>query len=291
MFAIAVEQRQYETYILTDEASEARLEVVPGRGGIMTQWQIQGEELFYLDFERFKSPNLSVRGGNPILFPICGNLPDNTYTHQGQTYSLKQHGFAREMSWRVSDRSTDGMASLTVQLESNQDTKAVYPFDFLVEFTYQLKGNSLTIGQRYTNRSQTVMPFSAGFHPYFLAPDKSKLQIEIPGSQFDNNLTKTTDSFRGQFDFNQDEIDAAFRPLRGQQAKVVDQSRGLALTVEFDALFTTLVFWTVKGKDFYCLEPWTSPRNALNTGTDLLNLAAGETLATWVKLNVTDLRG
>lgn len=287
MFAIAVEQRQYETYILTDETSESRMEVVPERGGVITQWQIQGDEMFYLDVERFKSPDLTVRGGNPILFPICGNLPDNAYTHQGQTYSLKQHGFARNMPWKATSQSTDGMASLTVQLESNEETRSVYPFDFLVEFSYQLKGTTLTIHQRYTNRSGEPMPFSAGFHPYFLAPDKHQLKVEIPGNQFENNVTKATEPFDGQFDFEQDEIDAVFRPIDRQQAQVVDQGRSLTVTLDFDPMFTTLVFWTVKGKDFYCLEPWTAPRNALNTGADLTVLPAGETLETWVKVTVT----
>jgi len=34
---------------------------------------------------------------------------------------------------------------------------------------------------------------------------------------------------------------------------------GLKLTLEYDDHYSTLVFWTVKGKDFYCLEPWAPP--------------------------------
>ena len=41
-----------------------------------------------------------------------------------------------------------------------------------------------------------------------------------------------------------------------------------------------IVFWTVKGKPFYCLEPWTAGRNALNTGERLLSLAPGDSLET-----------
>jgi galactose mutarotase-like enzyme len=92
-FTITQNQNQYLTYCLKDERSfDAYLEVVPARGGIITRWQICGEDILYLDRERFKDPNLSVRGGVPILFPICGNLPDNTYQHQGRNYTLKQHG-------------------------------------------------------------------------------------------------------------------------------------------------------------------------------------------------------
>ncbi|MFM6308254.1 MAG: hypothetical protein ACKPGB_08300, partial [Dolichospermum sp.] len=31
----------------------------------------------------------------------------------------------------------------------------------------------------------------------------------------------------------------------------------------------------VKGKDFYCLEPWSATRNAFNTGDNLTVLAPG----------------
>lgn len=31
----------------------------------------------------------------PVLFPVVGRLKDDTFTYQGQSYSLGQHGFAR----------------------------------------------------------------------------------------------------------------------------------------------------------------------------------------------------
>ena len=275
MFSISLEERQYKTYVLTDESSNSQLEVVPERGGIITKWRINGQEMFYLDEERFTSPELSVRGGNPILFPICGNLPDNTYTQNGKTYSLKQHGFARELPWEATEQKTQDNASLTVVLKSNESTRAVYPFDFKVAFTYQIKGNSLEVRQEYTNLSSERMPFSFGFHPYFAVQDKNQLVVEIPSTEYQDNQTKKTEPFSGKFDFNRDEIDAAFGKLSAKSATVNDNSRKLKLTLEYDDIFSTLVFWTVKGKDFYCLEPWSAPRNSLNTGEHLTVLEPG----------------
>ena len=110
-FEVALEQQQYKTYTLSDSYTQSLIEVVPERGGIITKWRIQGQEIFYLDSDRFTHPELSVRGGIPILFPICGNLPDNTYTHGDRTYTLKQHGFAREMPWLVTNQSTNDLSS------------------------------------------------------------------------------------------------------------------------------------------------------------------------------------
>ncbi|MBG1266292.1 aldose epimerase family protein [Nostoc sp. WHI] len=284
MFTIAVQQQQYKTYILSDETASSQLEVVPERGGIITRWRIQGQEIFYLDTERFTHPDLSVRGGNPILFPICGNLPDNIYTYNGQQYTLKQHGFARELPWEATESKTEDKASLTVVLNSNEQTKAVYPFDFRLAFTYELQGNTLEVRQKYENLSSTPMPFSAGFHPYFSCGDKTQLKVNIPSRQYQDNKTKEIHSFDGNFDFSQDEIDFVFGQLTSRSASVIDNSRKLELHLEYDDFSTYLVFWTVKGKEFYCLEPWSATRNSLNTGENLTVLEPGASYSASVRL-------
>jgi galactose mutarotase-like enzyme len=284
MFAIALQEQQYKTYVLTDTETNSQLEVIPERGGIITKWRVNGEEIFYLDAERLTNPDLSVRGGNTILFPICGNLPDNTYTCPDKQYTLKQHGFARDLPWKVSDQATEDKASLTVVLNSTEQTKAVYPFDFEVAFTYQMVGNTLEVQQNYTNKSSSPMPFSFGFHPYFAVSDKTQLEFEIPSREYLDQKTKEMHSFDGNFDFERDEIDVAFKQLTSQSASVTDHSRKLKLTLDYDDVFPILVFWTVKGKDFYCLEPWSAGRNSLNTGEHLTILEPGASCSASMKL-------
>ncbi|NEP63338.1 MAG: aldose epimerase, partial [Symploca sp. SIO2G7] len=275
--AIARSSGQYETYTLTDEEAQSQVVVVPERGGIITSWSYQNREILYLDTERFRDPNLSVRGGIPILFPICGNLPDNTYTYKGQQYTLKQHGFARNLPWLVTEQGTDESLSLTLVLNSNDETRAVYPFDFQLAFTYQLQGDTLDIQQRYTNHSQEPMPFSAGFHPYFQTGDKTQLRFEIPASEYQDR-DGAMSPFSGTFDLEQDEIDVAFRQLQARSASFTDTGSQWEVTLSYSELYSTLVFWTVKGKDFHCVEPWSAPRNALNTGEQLTQIPPGETV-------------
>ena len=184
MYKVSSEQKQYNTYTLSDDSTGSQIEVVPERGGIVTSWKINGQEVFYLDTERFTHPDLSVRGGNPILFPLCGNLPDNTYNVDGKDYQIKQHGFARELPWTATAQNNDSAASVTVELASNAETKAVYPFDFHLAFTYSLQGNTLEIRQEYKNLSATPMPFSSGFHPYFLCGDKNQIEANIPSVSY-----------------------------------------------------------------------------------------------------------
>ena len=46
----------------------------PKRGGLVTNWVSGGNEILYFDEKRFIDKTKSIRGGIPILFPICGNL-------------------------------------------------------------------------------------------------------------------------------------------------------------------------------------------------------------------------
>lgn len=290
VFEIALKQQQYLTYILWDQQAQSRLEIVPERGGMVSAWRIRDQYILYMDTERFANPDSSVRGGIPILFPICGNLPDNVYTHNGQQYTLKRHGFARDLPWEVAEKGTqEDCASLTLVLNSNEQTRAVYPFDFQLTFTYVFAGNTLKIQQRYTNHSAETMPFSVGLHPYFWTPEKSQLAFDIPASQSQDQNTGEVHPFGTTFNLSRDEIDVALRPLSREFAFMSDRHRGLKITLIYSDLYSTLVFWTVKGKQYCCLEPWSSPRNALNTGEQLLSLEPGASYEAWVEISVSDL--
>ncbi|MGB3294301.1 MAG: aldose epimerase, partial [Phormidesmis sp.] len=119
--------------------------------------------------------------------------------------------------------------------------------------------------------------------PYFQLDDtpaaKPQLQLDLPASEYHNQITQNTHSYRGKLDWSDPEIaeeaDLAFRPISAQQAAVTDPNRQLEISLRYDSAYTTLVFWAVEGKNYYCLEPWSAPRNALNSGIDLLTLAPG----------------
>ena len=289
MFNITAEQLQYQSYILSDETSSSSVVVVPHKGGILTNWRCLDQEIFYLDTERFKDPQLSVRGGIPLLFPICGNLADDSYNHEGKTYKLVQHGFARNLPWKVTNQSTDTAASLTVTLKSDELTLDVYPWDFELNFIYTLKGNTLELRYRHTNLSEKPMPFATGIHPYFSVANKDKLKFDIPSDHYQTKNDPTLKSFAGKFDFEQEEIDFTFMNLSKNYATVTDLDRNFKLTVNYDDNYSTIIFWTVKNKDFYCLEPWSSPRNALNTGKNLLTAEPGQTVETVILMTVEPL--
>ena len=275
MFKIAQEQKLYPTYILTDEETKSQIEVVPERGGIITRWRIDNQEILYLDEARYADSSKTIRGGVPILFPICGDLPNDAFEYEGESYKLVQHGFGRRIPWTVLETNTNNCASITISISSNQETLKVYPFEFTVSYTYELRGNSLKIWQTYSNKSKREMPFSAGFHPYFEVGDKQQLEVEIPGTEYAEKVSKKIVPFLGKFDYQQDEIDVAFTSITANSTSFSDRQKGRKITLKYSDFFSTLVFWTLKDQDFICVEPWSAPRNAINTGEQLTILQPG----------------
>lgn len=63
----------------------------------------------------------------PVLFPFVGSLKNKEYHYEGKTYSMGQHGFARDMEFAVDvQMATEAWFSL----RSNEETKEKYPFEF-----------------------------------------------------------------------------------------------------------------------------------------------------------------
>ena len=67
------------------------------------------------------------RGGIPTLFPICAALADGEYRLAGKVYQMKDHGFARNLPWRITASDTNGRAALSLQLNSDAGIRQVYP--------------------------------------------------------------------------------------------------------------------------------------------------------------------
>ena len=107
----------------------------------------------------------------PVLFPIVGSLWNGQYVHQGQTYKMSQHGFARDRKFRLIQHTCD---SITLRLNANEETKKNYPFDFQLDITYRLTTNRVTTTWEVTNRGNEEMPFQIGGHPAFNIPTSTE---------------------------------------------------------------------------------------------------------------------
>ncbi len=55
------------------------------------------------------------------------------------------------------------------------------------------------------------------------------------------------------------------------------------ISLTFGPELKTLEVWTLSGKDFVCIEPWTGPSNVINT-SDGLSVAPGERMQFWMAI-------
>ncbi|MCI2172242.1 aldose 1-epimerase family protein [Schleiferilactobacillus perolens] len=100
----------------------------------------------------------------PILFPAIGRSNGDSYEVNGTIYPMTQHGFARDRDFTVTTQST---SQVVFTQEANTETRAVYPFDYVLEVTYTLQSDGLYVAAVVTNNGADEMPFALGFHPAF----------------------------------------------------------------------------------------------------------------------------
>jgi galactose mutarotase-like enzyme len=260
--------------VLSDERSDTRVVLAPQRGALVTSFSVAGRELLFLDSATLNDGSKNVRGGIPVLFPSPGKLEGDAWRTAGHAGHLKQHGFARQLAWAAEETQANGAAAVTLSLDSSPLTLAQFPWAFHAELTLTLEGPRLRYVARVRNDSAEAMPFALGYHPYFLTTDKPQARIDTRATRAFDNVTRQTVPFNG-FDLSQPELDLHLLD-HGSAASTLHFGDGSRLSLSGSAEFTHWVVWAVAGKDYVCLEPWTAPGNALNTGDRISRLAPGE---------------
>lgn len=125
----------------------------------------------------------------PVLFPIVGKLNNNSFVYNDKNYELSQHGFARDLEFRLLDATTN---SCTFELKATDTTKKRFPFDFVFQINYSLKQNSLITTYTVSNPATNKLLFSVGAHPGFNCPLLPNEKMEDYYLEFEkNHLVKT----------------------------------------------------------------------------------------------------
>ncbi|MFZ7946114.1 MULTISPECIES: aldose epimerase [Bacillaceae] len=280
MYQVNVEMdSDYKIYVLQDTDTHSWVKVAPERGGIIFSYGVEGEELLYLNEETFYHSEANVRGGIPILFPISGQLSNGTYVWEGTAYSMKNHGFARNLSWEVVATDTHNRAAITIQLTSNEQTKGSYPFEFEVVYTYSLKDGKLLIDQEYKNLGDQPMPIYAGFHPYFKTSEKH-LSYETDATRYYDYNDGLEKQFTGRVDLTN--LKESVLLLDANQTNITFHPPGLKkpITLSYSSPFKYVVLWTEKDKEFICVEPWMAKNDEFNRGEELVMINSNDSLKT-----------
>ncbi|WP_407267903.1 aldose epimerase [Radiobacillus sp. PE A8.2] len=277
----------YEMYTFLDTDSKSWLTVCPGRGGLITSFGLKGVELLYLNKDTLHDESKEIRGGIPVLFPVCGQLTDQRYHWKGHTYFMPIHGLALNRLWRVVEAECDDAAAwITLSFSSDSETKKAYPFDFELLFTYTLCKDKLTIKQVYRNHSPEPMPFYAGFHPYFKTEKKSFSVNSDATMYLDYNDLKMK-KFTGSV--NMTGVKKAFvLPDGGNKSIITNLFSSQGILIETSSAFKYWVLWTQPNDDFVCVEPWMADRDELNRKEELAMVGANSQMEEFVEIKLKD---
>ncbi len=223
---------------------------------------------------------------SPVLFPIVGGLKNNRYTFKGKEYSMGRHGFARDRAFTISKQTED---SVTFSLKSDEETKAVYPFDFIFSIRYQLIGNKLVVSYQIENIGEEVMFCSVGAHPAFavpLMPDTNFEDYYLAFDQIENApiwplsnegliLNNPVAFFHQQSKialrkelFYGDAL--VFKSLLSKAISILSPQHKHGITLRYEN-FPYMGIWSAKDADFVCIEPWCGIADAADSNGELIN--------------------
>ena len=207
---------------------------------------------------------------SPLLFPIVGRLKNDELRHEGKTYPMTQHGFARDHRFDWAARES---ASCKLVLTDNAETRRRYPFAFRLSVTYTLSSADLEVALEITNPGDEMLPVSIGAHPAFNWPLLSGTAKEDYALTFARDEPMPIRRLR----------DGLLRakpeptPIRGNMLALSEQlfdddaiilDRPASMSVRFAADhgpsievlwegFRQLGIWSkLGGAPFLCIEPW-----------------------------------
>ena len=207
---------------------------------------------------------------SPVLFPFVGEINNGKYTYKGKEYKMTKHGFSRDCKFEMIEKSDK---TITFLLESNEETKKMYPFDFEFYIKYILTNDGVDIQYKVINKTAGEMYFSIGGHPAFSTPTNENIRYEDYYLEFNKNENQKIYMLDGAFvgeekkDFlnNENKIllkknifdnDALiFENLTSNIVTLKNTKNTRQLELDFTG-FPYLAFWAVPGASYVCIEPW-----------------------------------
>ena len=216
---------------------------------------------------------------SPILFPIVGTLKNNSYTYNDEQFHLLRHGLARNLNFSLI-HTTDNQAVFSLQ--SSEETKQVYPFDFELQLTYTLLDTKLTLHYTVINNSKVQMPFALGAHPAFALPNGfENYTLEFNQQETlncftlendlvsDNTFEIALDQKKLPLTYSTFENDALILKTLQSRAITILENNKPVLKVAFDD-FKNLGIWTKVGAPFICIEPWLGYSDTIHASGNLM---------------------
>lgn len=209
---------------------------------------------------------------SPVLFPFVGSVCGKEYRTGEKTYSMNQHGFARDMEFTLLSQTEE---EIWFEIRDNEETREKYPFAFILRLGYRLLADGVEVKWQVENPGEEELPFSIGGHPAFHCPlegdssQKSGHFLKFDELEhFESTRVKdglvidekgTYELEKGYLVVTDDLFDCDTLVLEDYQAASVslcgkDKNPYVTVTMEKVPVWGV---WTPSPKaPFICIEPW-----------------------------------
>ena len=206
---------------------------------------------------------------SPILFPTVGRLRDNRTIINEKIYEIPQHGFAKEMEFKLIEKTENEKLYKT---ESNEQTLKMFPFKFELFTKYIINENTLTLEYKVINKDSKEMIFGIGGHPGFkidmpqeeyyfeLEMQEDKVEfMEVEGNYISNKPAKNILKNNKIIEITKETFtnDAIMMKKLKSNIVVLKEKKDNKKILEFNfEEFPILAIWIIPEAPFICLEPW-----------------------------------
>ena len=209
-------------------------------------------------------------GRAPLLFPVVGAVNGGVIRVDGAEYPMLKHGFARHSRFTVAEHAAD---RVTLRLTDSADSRAAWPFAFVLEIAFAVADVTLSVEARIGNPGDAPVPASFGFHPAFAWPlpygaPRGDHRIAFDRAEPDGLRRLTADGLilperrpsplDGNILHLADELFEADALIWGSvesQAVTYGAPGKPQVRVAFPDT-PRLGIWTKPGARFVCIEPW-----------------------------------
>jgi aldose 1-epimerase len=288
---------QYEVISLKDEKGNG-FDVVPEKGASLHQLFFRGNQVLdaFTDAEDLDKNRWSKQS---LLFPFPNRLADGQYSWEGKTYQFpinevhrnnNLHGFMIHEPFQVKGtRVSEEIAELTLAYDY-YGSFDYYPFPCSLEVTYSFLKESFQFSFRIKNQSDKRMPFGFGWHPYFVFPGRTAMQLpEVTHLLTDHRAIPTgeEESYDNYSAFTEvnEQLDTGLRlKSPGTWSVLLGPSSGPTLKLSADASTPYIQVFNPR-ENCIAVEPQTCAANAFQNGEGLVSLGPWEEKVCRCELN------
>jgi aldose 1-epimerase len=298
-FSIGINSNEIYPVITLRNEEEKTLVEIYAFGALLNSFIINNSINIINGFASPKDSKNNISNGfkSAKLSPFVCRLADGKYAFDEHEYKIDKfylgeeaiHGLLFNELFSVVDHGVNDDGAFVILQYNYAKQNEGFPFQYTCIVTYLLgRNNKLIIETEIINHSDTAMPLSDGWHPYFTLHAKvDELLFKINSDkmvEFNDRLVPTGNiieykKFQQPEIFDDTVLDNCFLLKQNNDAACIlrNDKTGLELHIWPHSSYPYLQVYTPADRNSIAIENLSSAPDAFNNKMGLIILSAGET--------------